>query len=219
MCVSDRGRHLSRCARGVLKYRQVAGCGLRFIAVRATRQRRHERMICGDDAHAIQRTDCCHLLGRGQQQARRAVASAERNAIGTEQGEQRHRDGTTLHGAEHRGIKFERGVQHDRDSIASPYILGGEPVREAGRPRGQLGKADRLVGPVGVGNTQRHPARHGVAIDALVPDIQMLAVAVEQIPKPRGREQTLGVGIRRVMRQITHAEPSRLRPLVVQTGS
>ena len=32
--VPDRGRHLSRCARGVLKDRQVAGRGLRFIAVR-----------------------------------------------------------------------------------------------------------------------------------------------------------------------------------------
>ena len=73
--------------------------------------------------------------------------------------------------------------------------------------------------PVGVGDAQRDPARHGVTIDALVPDIQMLAVAVEQFPKPRGGEQALGVGIRRVMRQITHAEPSRLRPLVVQTGS
>ena len=93
------------------------------------------------------------------------------------------------------------------------HTLGGEPMREAGRPRGQFGKADRLVRPVGVGDTQRHPARHGVAIDALVPDIQMLAVAVEQLPKPRGREQTLGVGIRRVMRQIARcAEPSRLRP-------
>ena len=51
----------------------------------------------------------------------------------------------------------------------------------------------------------------GVTIDAFVRDVQPLAIAVEQVPKPRGREVSLSVGIACVVGQQRHATYVALR--------
>ena len=50
-------------------------------------------------------------------------------------------------------------------------------------------EGDRLVAPVGMGDANGDAVRiGGVPVDALVRDVQPLAIAVEQLPQPRGRE-------------------------------
>ena len=99
------------------------------------------------------------FVRRGEQQRRCTVLGAKPDAVGPEQGEQRHRDGATLHSAEQRGIERQRWLQHDGDPVAGLHPLRREPVREPRRPGGQFGEADRLIPAIGMRHTQCDPSR------------------------------------------------------------
>ena len=51
----------------------------------------------------------------------------------------------------------------------------------------------------------------GVTVDALVRDVQPLAIAIEQVPKPRGRKVALSVRVACVVGEQRHATYVALR--------
>ena len=150
------------------------------------------------------------LLGVRQQELRRAVFDPQPDAVGTEQGEEGHRDRAALDGAEQGGVEGQRRLQHDRHAIAGGDAARGEPVGEARGPLGQITKTERLVAPVGMGDADGDPPRVGVPVQALDRDVQRAAVAVEERPQRRRREVPVGVGVGRVVRQSRHGSRAPL---------
>jgi hypothetical protein len=86
MAVLHRLGQLARRARGVLEDRQIVGAGVRL-------ERRGERPELAQEIVSL------------DQELGLAVLDPELDAIGPEQGEQRHRDGAGLHRAEDGGVE------------------------------------------------------------------------------------------------------------------
>ncbi len=181
MRVLHRCRQLARGARGVLEAGEIVRRRRHVVAIRETLDRRHQ-LVLDDHVETRDVARDRRFLPRGDEQARRAVQHAQAHAVGAEQREQRHRDGAALHRAEQADIERQRRLQHERHAIALGDAARLQPMREARRPRGDLREAQRLVAAVGMGDPHRHAAGGGVAVDALMRDVERRAVAVEQRP-------------------------------------
>jgi hypothetical protein len=77
-------------------------------------------------------------------------------------------------------------------------------VREPGRLAGDVGEGDRLVATVGIREDHRGSIPGDVPVDALVRDVEPLAVAVEQLPQLVRRPMLLRVRVRRVFGEFRH---------------
>jgi hypothetical protein len=66
-----------------------------------------------------------------EQQLRMAIVDTKGQALGPEQGEERHGDGAALHGAEQRPVEGQRGLEHDGHAVAARDARLLEEVREA----------------------------------------------------------------------------------------
>src|SRR5439155_15148904 len=93
---------------------------------------------------------------------------------------------------------------------AAPHAARGEPVSEARGPLGQVVKAQDFVATIGMGYADGNPPGPRIAVDALVSDVQRLAVAVEERPQRRGRKVAVGVSVGRVVREPGHGSPGPL---------
>jgi hypothetical protein len=86
-------------------------------------------------------------------------------------------------------------------------------VRKPGRAGGDFVEAEDLVASLavafrGVRDPHRRPARAiGVAGDALVGDVELVAVTVEQLPQRVARGVALRVGIAHILGQPDHRSP------------
>ena len=192
---------LARRSRGVLEHRQVGRLGLRLIGGGKALERLGECVVEHLHRRVAGKTRGILLFGIGDQQRGLAVLHAQPYAVGAEQREQRHGDRAALDHAEHRGIESARRLEHDRHPVAGLNALGLEPVREARRIFGQLGKAYDFLAATGLDHVLRLAARGRMAVHALVGDVQRLAVSVEQIPEPFGRKLDLRIGVALVLGQ------------------
>ena len=146
------------------------------------------------------------LLGVGDQQLRRAVVHAQPDAVGPEQREERHGDRARLHRAEHRDVERARRLEHDGDAVARADAVLHEPVREAATSRARArAKVSASSRPSACARMHRDPRGvRRMPVDALVRDVEPLALAVEQLPQLVGREMLLRVGVRRVVGERGH---------------
>ena len=112
-----------------------------------------------------------------------AVVHTQTHTIGAEQGEQRNGNRTALDHAEHRGVEGTRGLQHDGHALASLHAARCQPVGEAARIGRQFREADDLVATGRVGHDQRVAARGGMAVHALMGDVERIAIAIEKLPQ------------------------------------
>jgi hypothetical protein len=60
-----------------------------------------------------------------------AVVDAQREAVGAEQREERHRDGAPLHRAEQRAVEGQRGLEHDGHAVAARHAGALQHLGEA----------------------------------------------------------------------------------------
>ena len=93
--------------------------------------------------------------------------------------------------------------------------LRHQPVREARGVLGDLAVAQDLVAAVGLDDDDGRPIAVDMPVDAFVRDVQPLAVAVEQLPQPGGREMRLGIGVARVGREARHGGRRSAKSAVV----
>ncbi len=161
-------------------------------AGRAIRANRTARQVC--------------LFGIGDQDRRIAVANAQLQRVRPEQGEHRHRDRAGLHRAEQADIERQRRLKHEGDAVALLDALRIEPVGELRRTGGDLVEAQEFVMPISMGDPHRGAARAiGMAGDAFVGDVEVLTVAIEQVPQRGPAGMRLGIGIAGVVGESGHA--------------
>ena len=207
--VAHGGGQLARGAGRVLEDGEVVRRAAQLAARGIARQRGQQRVIGHDHVEVLDAARRVRLLGVRDEEPRRAVLDAEPHAIRAEQREERHGDGAPLDGAEERGVEGQRRLEHDRHAVARRHAAGREPVGEPRRPLGQLAEGDGLVPAVGVGDAHGHAVGGGVAVHALVRDVERRPVAVEQLPERGRREVTVGVGVARVVGQSAHRGVAR----------
>ena len=144
------------------------------------------------------------LFRVGDQELRLAVIDAQPQSIEPEQREQRHVIAPVMHRAEQADIERQRGLEHEGDAVARLDAVRIEPVGELrGSRRRSASKLRISSAAVRMGDAHRRAARAiGVAGDAFVRDVEVLAIAVEQLPQ-RGRiGMRLGIGIARIVGQL-----------------
>jgi hypothetical protein len=80
-----------------------------------------------------------------------------------------------------------------------------QPVSEARGTGGDLIECQELVSSVSMGDAHRGATRSiGVADDALVGDIEIIAIAVEELPKGARIGKFPGIRVAGVFRQLRH---------------
>ncbi len=204
--VPDRRRQFPGSPGGVLEDREIVGPGVRRVAVRVRAERGEERVVGHHRLEPARAAGDVGLRGRDQQEPRRAVVDAQAQAVGAEEGEERHRDGPALHRAEEPRVEGQRRLEHDAHALAGADAALGQEVGEARGPGGEAPEGEDLVpAPVlgRVDDAHRGPLG-GVAVDALVADVEALAVAVEELPQTGRGAEPLGVRVGDVVGQRGH---------------
>jgi hypothetical protein len=181
--VAHRLGQLARGAAGVLEHRHVVGGGPGFVSAWIGRERGEEGVVGNDHAQPGDRARHFRLFGVGDQNRGLAVVDPQPQRVGAEQGEHRNADRSGLHRPEQADVKRQARLQHERNPLARRDSLRVQPVGEARGPSRNLVKAQSLVAPITVCDPHRRAARTvGVAGDALVADVETLAIPVEQLP-------------------------------------
>ena len=214
MGVFDRFRKLARGARCVLEHSQIVGSRLWLISCRKAGDFIEESVIGNYNAQpwgvGSNRIGERRLFAVCDKDARAAIIHPQPQRIVAEQREQRHRNRPGLHRAKQANVKRQRRFEHEGDPVTLFDPIRVEPVgklRRAGRNYIEAQNFIRTgtVWAVGVCNTHRRPARAvGMAGDAFVRDVQVVAVTIEQVPQRRRRGVGLGIGIARKVGQLGH---------------
>jgi hypothetical protein len=194
MRVAHRLRQGASRSRRVLKHREVVGRRRRRIVVPLAAQARREVLADGDHPHVGEQRLPALGIARDQQQARPTVVEAEGKALGAEEGEEGHGDGAALERAEKRAVEGQRRLQHDGHAVAGSDALRGEEVREARRPGAERREVDLVMTTVGRGQAKRGGVP-GVAVDALMRDVEVAAVSVEEFPQGAPAELLERLGV------------------------
>ena len=211
MAVLHRLRQFARGAAGVLEDGQVVRLCLRRIGRRKIGEAVEERLVGDHHLDPADRTGKLGLVGVGHQQPWPAIVDPQAQRIGAEQSEQRHRDGAGLHRPEQADVERQARLQHERDALAGPDALCVEPVREPGGTSGNRVEAQDLVMPIGMRDPHRGAARAvGMPGDAFVRDVEVVAIAVEQVPQRLARGMGLRVGIAGIVGQLRHRDAGPL---------
>ena len=194
MRVADRRRQRTGRARRVLEDREIVGARVGGVPIALIDQARRQVIDVEHLDVLEQRAPACGVALHDQQ-PRLGVVHAQRHPVRPEQREERDRDRAALHRAEERAVERQRWLEHDRDAIAAGDALTSQEVGEASRPPGELHEAVLGDAPVGERDAQRGAATD-VPVDALVRDVQPLAVAVDEVPERLPPEGAKHVGIR-----------------------
>src|SRR6185436_19629113 len=102
--------------------------------------------------------------------------------------------GPALERAEQRAVEGQGGLEQQSDTVAPGDAEAVEQVREPRRPRGEVPERPLLATAVGELQVQRRAALDP-AIDALVAEVEVRAVAVDEIPQRRPLERLDHLGI------------------------
>ncbi len=96
--------------------------------------------------------------------------------------------------------------------LALLHAFGIEPMGETRGTCGERIEAQNLIAAIGARNTHSRTAGTiGVASNTFVSDVEMVLVAVEQIPKRFALRVFLSIGVRRVISELGHQFTSSLR--------
>ena len=184
MRVLHRGRQFTGGAGGVLEYRHIVGTCRASEGGRKARHLIEQRGIGHDDADPVDLPGDLELLRIGDQQLRLAVIDPQPQSVEPEEREQRHADRPHDHRAEQAQVERQRRLEHEGDAVARLNAVRHQPVREARGAGGDLIEAQDLVGSVRMRNAHRDATRSiRVTADALVGDIEVLAITVEEFPQ------------------------------------
>jgi hypothetical protein len=145
------------------------------------------------------------LLRIGDQQLWLAVIDPQAQPVESEQREQRHTDRAHHHRAEQAQIERQRWLQHEGDTVARLDAVLLQPVRKARGTGGDVVEAQNFVAAVGMRDAHRGATRSiCVARDALVRNVQVSAVAAEQLPQRCRVGELLGICVARVFGEFRH---------------
>ncbi len=204
MRVADRRRQRPRRAGRVLEHREVVRRGARRVAIGLAGQALGH---LGGAQHDEVRESGAPALGVAlhQQHPRATVVDAERDAVRPEEREQRHRDRAAFERAEERAVEGQRRLEHDGDAISARHVQALQEIREPRRPGRELAEAVRLGSSVRALDAQRGSPLD-VPVDALVGEIEALAIAVEDVPQRVPAEGAERLGVAADLEQPRHAQ-------------
>jgi hypothetical protein len=139
----------------------------------------------------------------GEDEARLAIVDPERQPLRTKQREQWHGNGATLDGPEQTHIERLTGIEHDGYAVASGNAHGCQPVGEAAGELSEDSIVVVLTVAIGKLDADRR-ALVPMAVDALMGEIHVVAVAIKQGPEAVPRKAVHHVVVGSDLGQFRH---------------
>ncbi len=194
--VLDRFGQFARGAAGILIHGHIAGFGFGRVMGWEMRDLIEQAIVSNDDLWPVHGPRHFSLFSVGDQDAGLTIIDAQAQRIGSKQREQWHRDRAGLHRAEKTDIEWQRRFKHEGDTLAGFHALPIKPMRELGSTARNSVKAEDFIGALAVRNPHRRATiALGMAGDRLMRDVELVAVAVKQVPQCIHRGMRLRIGI------------------------